>query len=142
MQTAILYPVFVQIFLTLFVGALTGFGRVRLVRSGQIHPSQIALDNRNWPDDLRKLGNNYSNQFELPLLFYVLCIIAMLVNMADMITLLLAWLFVASRLVHAYIHTTNNRVPRRGLVFFFGAFAVGLLAVYLFLCLLLAGLQV
>jgi hypothetical protein len=142
MQTAILYPVFVQIFLTLFVGGLTGFGRVKMVRSGQVHPSKIALDNRNWPDDLRKLGNNYSNQFELPVLFYVLCIIALLVNMADMIAILLAWLFVASRLVHAYIHTTHNRVPRRGLVFFFGAFAVGLLAVYLFLRLLLAGVQV
>jgi hypothetical protein len=141
MQTAILYPVFVQIFLTLFVGGLTGFGRVKMVRSGQVHPSQIALDNRNWPDDLRKLGNNYSNQFERPVLFYVLCIIALLVNMADMIAILLAWLFVASRLVHAYIHTTQNRVPRRGLVFFFGAFAVGLLALYLFLRQLLAGVQ-
>jgi hypothetical protein len=140
MQTAILYPVFVQIFLTLLVGALTGFGRVRLVRSGQVHPSEIALDNRNWPEDLRKLSNNYSNQFELPVLFYVLCIIAMLTGMADFVAIVLAWGFVLGRIVHAYIHTTNNRVPRRGIAFFFGATAVGLLAVYLFLRLLAAGL--
>lgn len=140
MQTAILYPVFVQMFLTLFIGVRAAVGRVKLVRSGQIHPSKIALDNSNWPDDLRKLTNSYSNQFEVPVLFYVLCIVAMLTNMADMIAIALAWMFVASRMVHAYIHTTNNRVARRALAFFFGAGVIGLLAFYLFLRLLAAGL--
>ncbi len=140
MQTAILYPVFVQIFLTIFVGVRAAAGRVRVIRSGEIHPSQVALDNANWPDGLRKLGNNYNNQFELPVLLYVLCIVAMLTNKADVIAIVLAWVFVASRIVHSYIHTTNNRVPRRGLVFFFGAGVIGLLALYLFLRLLAAGL--
>lgn len=140
MQTAILYPVFIQIFLTLFIGVQTAVGRVKVIRSGQVHPSKIALDSSNWPDDLRKLGNSLGNQFELPVLFYVLCIVAMLSNMADSIAITLAWVFVVSRIVHAYIHTTSNRVTRRALVFFFGAFIIALLAAYIFLRLLAAGL--
>lgn len=139
MQTAIRYPVFVQIFLTLFIGTRTAVGGVRAVRSGQVHPSKVVLDSSNWPEDLRKLGNSFTNQFELPLLFYVLCLIAMLTNMADFVAILLAWIFVASRIVHAYIHVTDNNLRQRAFAFFFNAFIAGLLALYLFLRLLAAG---
>ena len=38
----------------------------------------------------------------------------------------MAWIFVLSRLAHAYIHTTSNHVPTR-----FRAFAVGMLVLLL-----------
>lgn len=140
MQTAILYPVFAQIFMTFLLGVMTSAARVREVRSGRIHPSEIALDSSKWPDHARKLGNCFSNQFEIPVIFYVLCLIALQTRMADSASVVLAWGFVISRFVHAYIHATGNRVTRRGLAFLVGAIFLGLLAVYLFVRLLAAGI--
>jgi hypothetical protein len=40
--------------------------------------------------------------------------------------LILSWLFVLSRIIHAYIHVTSNRLDRRT-----GVFAVGVTALLL-----------
>ncbi|WP_088342892.1 MULTISPECIES: MAPEG family protein [Rhodomicrobium] len=120
MKIAILYPVFAQIILTLVV--LTAMGRARSAafRERQVKHSDVALDSSLYPEDARKLGNCYSNQFELPVIFYVLCLIAQITANADYLMVLLAWAFVISRVLHAYVHTTTNIVLRRG-----GAFVIG-----------------
>jgi hypothetical protein len=82
----------------------------------------IALGERNWPKRLLQIQNAYHNQFELPVLFYALVVLALITRKADLVFVVLAWMFVASRLVHAYIHTTSNKVIRR-----FQAFVVGFL---------------
>lgn len=140
MQTAILFPVFAQIGLTLAVAFAAFYARARALQGRQVRIADIALDNANWPDHVRQLGNSYSNQFELPVIFYVLCLVASITSMADLFTLALAWAFVASRGVHALIHCTNNRVTRRGLAFLLGVILVGVMAIYLFLRLLAASL--
>jgi len=69
----------------------------------------------------------------------VLTVLAILTRHADILFMVMAWLFVLSRLVHAYIHTGTNYIPHR-----FNAFAVGvftLLAMWvIFAVRLLAGL--
>ena len=62
-----------------------------------------------------------SNQLELPVLFYVLTILAIITRHADFLFVVLAWVFVALRLLHAYIHVTSNRLTRRFAVFAVGA---------------------
>jgi hypothetical protein len=51
---------------------------------------------------------------------------------ADFLMVLLAWAFVATRIVHALIHTGANIVPRRG-----GAFALGALILMIMTAILL-----
>jgi hypothetical protein len=68
-----------------------------------------------------KVGNCVRSQFELPMLFYVLVAFALILHKADLIFAVLAWLFVLTRLVHAYIDTTSNRGPTRAQAFFAGA---------------------
>src|SRR5260370_25104231 len=68
-----------------------------------------------------KVGNCVRSQFELPMLFYVLVAFALILHKADLIFAVLAWLFVLTRLVHAYIQTTSNHVPTRAQAFFAGA---------------------
>jgi hypothetical protein len=46
--------------------------------------------------------------------------LALITKQADLLFVVLAWVFVALRVVHAFIHVTNNRVMRRGLVFGLG----------------------
>ena len=82
----------------------------------------IALGERNWPTRIQQIANAYHNQFELPVLFYALVALALFTRKADLLFVVMSWMFVASRLVHAAIHTTSNKVSLR-----FMAFLVGVL---------------
>jgi hypothetical protein len=118
---AILLPLFVEVALTFGLLLWTGMARVKSVRRGEIKLVTIALGQPNWPAKVQQIGNSYANQLQLPVLFYVLTVLAIVTRQADLLFVVLAWLFVLSRLMHAYIHTGSNNVPRR-----FNAFLVGL----------------
>jgi len=122
MVIAILYPVLAQIILTFALLIAMAWARQKAIRAPGFTFSDIALDSSRWPEDARKYSNCYSNQFELPVIFYVLCIVALMTAKADFLMVVLAWAFVVSRVVHALQHTGANIVPRRGM-----AFAVGVL---------------
>ena len=59
---------------------------------------------------IQQVGNSLTNQFELPVLFYVLTILAIITKHADFLFVVMAWIFVLTRLAHAYIHVTSNNV--------------------------------
>jgi hypothetical protein len=120
--TAILLPVYVQIALTFILLLWMGSSRLGTLRSGEVKVKDIALGERNWPTRILQVQNSYHNQFELPVLFYVLVVLALITRKADMLFVVMSWMFVASRLVHAAIHTTSNKVAWR-----FQAFVVGVL---------------
>jgi hypothetical protein len=124
--TAILLPVFVQIALTFGLLLWLGRSRVAAIKAGDVHVRDVALGERNWPKRILQLQNAYHNQFELPVLFYALVSLALITRKADLVFVVMAWMFVASRLVHAYIHTTSNKVTLR-----FKAFAAGVLVLAL-----------
>jgi len=71
-------------------------------------------------------SDNLKNLFELPVLFYVLTILALFLRKADLLFVVMAWIFVLLRIVHAAIHVTSNHVGRR-----FQAFAAGALVLLL-----------
>ncbi len=73
-----------------------------------------------WPKQATLASNSFNNQFQFPVLFYVLTILALITKKADLAFVVMAWVFVASRYVHAFIHVTTNRMPGR-----FYAFIVG-----------------
>lgn len=118
---AILAPVFVQVFLTLGLLLWTATLRSSVLLGGRVRPADIALRQPGWPERATQVANAFSNQLELPVLFYVLVAFALITRKADLLFVVLAWLFVLTRLVHAFIHTTGNDVRLRGLVFGAGA---------------------
>lgn len=120
--TAVLLPVFVQVGLTFILLFWMGRLRVGAIRGGEVKIRDIALGERNWPGGVQKLTNAYHNQFELPVLFYALVALALITKKADLVFVVMSWLFVVARLVHAGIHVTSNRVDQR-----FTAFLVGVL---------------
>jgi hypothetical protein len=75
-----------------------------------------------------KINNNIRNQFELPVLFYVLTIVLWRLGETGTLALMVAWLFVASRIAHAYVHTGANYVPVRRRIFTFGWLVVLIMA--------------
>ncbi len=121
---AILMPMFAQVALTFVLLFWMGFLRTQALRSGAVKPEQIALRQPHWPLRVTQIGNAYHNQLELPVLFYVVTLLALITETLDVTLYVLSWMFVLSRLVHAYIHVTSNRLDRRGGVFGVGAIAL------------------
>ena len=107
---AILAPLFVQVALTFCLLFWMGYARVRVIRRREVRVSDIALGQPAWPARPTQAANAYRNQFELPVLFYVLAIIA---RKADFLFVVMSWIFVILRIVHAGIHTSSNDVPQR-----------------------------
>jgi hypothetical protein len=117
-QVVILYPVFVQVLLTFVVYGLLAVARGRAIAAMDrgSRGAELALGRVVWPPD----AANQRNQFELPVLFYAVVAFALLTKGVDFLLLLLAWLFVLSRLAHAAIHVGPNRVRWRSPVFALG----------------------
>ncbi|MGK0269626.1 MAG: hypothetical protein ACI88H_000258 [Cocleimonas sp.] len=65
------------------------------------------------PDYLAKVTQHYQNLLEMPPLFYLALILLAAFNITDTFYVILSWSFLLSRIVHSYIHTTENRVMRR-----------------------------
>lgn len=118
-----LLPVFVEVLLIFVLMGLMGFERGRSLTSGESKREDIALDNKNYPTRARQFGNCFSNQFELPMLFFALIAFILITRVGDVLLLILAWVFVLSRIAHAYIHTTSNDVDWR-----FRAYGLGVMA--------------
>jgi hypothetical protein len=116
----VLFPLFVEVILTLGLLTATAFARRNDLVSKQVHPRDIALGQLAWPPRTQQLGNAFNNQLQLPVLFYVLTILAIMTKDADTLFVVMAWIFVLSRVAHAYVHITGNNVFRRG-----GIYGVG-----------------
>jgi len=116
----VLLPLFVQVLLTFVLYGWMAYHRVTSIRSGAVHPRDVALRQPNWPPRVLQIANAAHNQLELPLLFYVLTILSIITHHADVVFVVLAWIFVLARLAHAYVHVTTNRVSIRGPVFGIG----------------------
>jgi hypothetical protein len=71
-----------------------------------------------------KVSNNIANQFEVPVLFYVLCLVLYSINAAGVVAIVLAWMFALSRFAHAYVHIGSNYVPMRLRLFLVGCLVV------------------
>ncbi len=128
----IIYPLLVQVALTFVLMFVMAMKRVKAARAHRYQLRDIAVDAAKYPDDIRKFGNSYLNQFELPVLFYVVCVVLLIAGPGNnKLYLLLAWGFVAARIVHAFVHVTSNNVIRRFYAFLAGA--IILIAMWLLL---------
>jgi hypothetical protein len=118
---SILAPLFVLVALTFVVMFWSGRLRIAALRRGDTNVRDIALGQSNWPPQTIQAGNCLNNQFQLPVLFYVLVILAFILHKADLVFVILSWAFVITRIVHAYIHTTSNDVNQRFTAYTIGA---------------------
>jgi hypothetical protein len=136
-QTAIFWPMLLQVALIYGVYGLISVRRKQAIRAGSVKVSQFR-ENQNEPSESLFVKNNLANQFELPVLFFAACIAIHATSGTSYLTVVLAWLFVLSRCVHAYIHVTSNRIRYRQPAFTFG-FLV-LLVLWIVFALHIAGL--
>jgi hypothetical protein len=124
---AVMMPLFVQVLLTFALLFWAGALRSGDLRAGTVKSEEIGLRELNWPRRTAQVSNAYSNQTELPTLFYTLTILAYFTHHAGTVFVLLAWVFVAFRLAHAYVHVTSNIPNLRGMLFGFGSTVLGVM---------------
>ena len=122
----ILLPLFVEVILTFALLFWLAPLRARDFRSG-LREEDIALRQPNWSKPALQVQYSFSNQFELPVLFYVLTILAYVTHHAGTLFVVLAWVFVIFRLLQAYVHVTNNKVRLRGIFFIISALALAIM---------------
>jgi hypothetical protein len=114
-----LYPVAVMVLLSFIVMFAMLKERIAEFKERRIHPqsapssSQLASVLKN-----TKAADNYKNLFEMPVLFYVLSIILMLIskNLSPAL-LYMAWAYVALRYWHSFVHVGYNKVMTRFKIF-------------------------
>lgn len=130
---AVFLPVVVQIILTFVLYARLAIVRAQASKQGLVDESRRALHEDAWPDSVVQISNSVRNQFEAPVLFYVLVLLLWLINGVNIYVHVFAWAFVLSRILHASIHLGSNAVPLRRKVFVFGGvniIALAVLALY------------
>lgn len=119
-QNWILLPIVAQVFLTLMLFIRLGSEKTKAIKSGYVDREKARLHHDAWPDTVLKVSNNIENQFETPILFYVISVALHLMNAVDPIVVSLATVYVITRYFHAYVHTSSNYVPWRYKIFVIG----------------------
>jgi hypothetical protein len=116
----LLLPLLLHVLLTVFVGWRSLQARMKAVERGQTKLDDIATNSNAWPSRVKKLGNNFDNQFETPTFWYAICILVVALKLEDYLFVALSWIFLLSRITHSYVQTTHNDVPSRMRLFLFG----------------------
>jgi hypothetical protein len=133
----VLLPVFVLVGLTFALLLWMAGARRQAIVGGETRMRDVALGQPNWPARTTQVGNSFKNQFELPLLFYTLIALALPLRHADLFIVLMSWLFVVTRFLHAGIFVTSNDMRQRSLAWFAGVLVLFVMWIYFALRILL-----
>lgn len=120
---SLIYPLFGMFVLSAVILIVMFRARVRAVKSGQIKVGYFkTYESSNLPEDVIKTARHFSNLFETPILFYVICILGMIISVDSSLFVTLAWSYVVARAVHAYVHIGRNKLQIRMSVYTLGWF--------------------
>ena len=124
-NSSLIYPMFAMFLLTLIVLLRMFTLRVAALKSGQVRMSyfRVMPGEIQAPEKMLQASRHFSNIFEAPVLFYVVCILGILFSEGTIFSVL-AWVYVFSRVFHAYIHMGKNNVMHRMRAYFLGWMAL------------------
>lgn len=102
--------------------------RVRAIKDRKVSPKYFKTYTGDPPEEkVIVIGRHYDNQFQVPILFLVTCAVCLAMNSVNLLTVILAWIFVVSRCLHSLIHLGSNILQKRVAVFALGWIAILLL---------------
>lgn len=114
----ILYPMFALASWTGLVLMLIPVVRVRAGRHRQIVVNDFKFgESPSVPPHVSIPNRNYMNLLEIPMLFYIVCLILYVTANTSQAAIYLAWAYVVLRIIHSLIHLTYNKVFHRLFVF-------------------------
>lgn len=116
----IYYPCFALLLLSAMVLVRMFLTRVQGIKSGQVDFRYFKTYNhaeKDLPILMTQASRNFTNLFEVPTLFYMVCAFSLITQQVDGFFLWLAWIYVALRYMHSIIHLTNNKIMPRMAVY-------------------------
>ena len=123
---AVLLPLFVEVTLTFVLLVWMACLRTSAINSGAVRPGDIALREPGWLAQLLRSPMHFTiSRAACP--FLCAHDTGLDYRDADYLFVVMAWIFVLSRLGQAFIHTTSNDVRVRGAVFGVGAIVLALM---------------
>ena len=118
MNTAIILPVIALVLLTAVVWVRLYVERIQELRQRRIDPQALATSALVGQTMQRvQASDNFKNLFEAPVLFYALCAVLVSAQHVSSFFVIGAWVYVALRYIHSFIHLTYNRVMHRFAVY-------------------------
>lgn len=124
-QAAIFLSVFALAAWTFAILLLIPYKRIKAVARKQLVADDFKLgESKNVPPSVSLPNQNYTNLLELPVLFYVVCLVLYVTNSVDAVAIYLAWAFVGLRMMHSVVHLTSNNILQRLMVFGMGFFVL------------------
>lgn len=115
----IFVPMLVLVFWSFVIVTWLAYKRFSAGFSGRVKAGYFKVgESDKVPDDVKVVGRNFANLFEMPVLFYAVCISAYVTHQMSHALVVLAWAYVILRVIHSLIHVTYNYVNHRFTVYF------------------------
>jgi hypothetical protein len=130
MKEQIFYPAFAMFSWISIMLFYLAYVRIQAVKGREIKFSQFKLQ-EGMPEKIQQVSNNVNNLFQVPLLFFIACLFLLILDKVNPLNLFLSWGFVLLRIIHSWVHISENDVNLR-----FFSFALGVI----FLIIIYAGL--
>ena len=122
---AIFAPMIAFTLLVLLLWMRLGFVRISGARRRAISPEYIRVGSGPEPPEyVVVIHRHFSNLFEVPVLFYIVCIALFVTRNAGGLAISLAWFFVLARLAHTALVLTTNRPTQRVIPYVLSSLAV------------------
>ena len=121
-QASLLAPVLVQVAMTFILLFWMGRERYAAIARKEVDVDDVVYGDGKWPKKARQVAASFHNQLEIPPLFYLVSVIALVTEIGGPVFVALAWAFVISRIAHAAVHVTSNDVRLRGPAYIVGVF--------------------
>ena len=124
-RVLIVWPMLAQVLLTAVVWVRMYVVRVGEMRRRGVRPQAVATSRQMAAalDDTAP-ADNFRNLFEVPVLFFAVCLVLLDLDLVTQAQLALAWVFVGLRGLHSFIQLTSNRVIRRFQVYVAGTLCI------------------
>lgn len=117
----IFWPMIILALYTLGLYVPMSRARVSAVKSGKVKASAFKL-NEGEPEESRRINNAIANQYQVPILFYAVCLAAYVSGNAGSLMIVLAWAFTLAKIAHSLIHVTTNKLRHRRPMFMLAYF--------------------
>ena len=114
----IIYPILAVVLMNFIVMFHMRYMISKAIKNRDVEYKYFKAYESSAPEYLLTSRHHYKNFFEIPILFYLLCLVLYMIDDVSAIDLWITWLFVVFKGIHSYIRITSNYVPYRAYSFF------------------------
>lgn len=114
--TLMIWPMVLMALTTLAIYFPMSAGRIKALKAGTAKGSDFKTEMKE-PEESRIFINAIRNQYETPILFYAVCLAAVVTQSDHLLMVVLAWAYALVKFVHVFVHIANRDIRMRRRIF-------------------------